>query len=79
MNGRELTLAKLAALATGEVHVMFFDGHRVDIEATALDGFHSGRRRYKVTCRDCGVLVHEATTGPLEQLRYHVAIHSEDV
>lgn len=35
-------------------------------------GFHTGRRRYKVECVTCEVMLHEATTGPSERIEQHM-------
>lgn len=52
-------------------------GHNFRVTATSLEGFHTGRRRYKVECLSCGdpghpELVHEATTGPESFMESHV-------
>lgn len=36
---------------------------RYRIEGTDKWGINSGRRRYRVTCLECGQQLHEATTG----------------
>ncbi len=42
------------------------------MEVTDETGLHTGRRRYRVTCRTCDVELHEATTGPMQQVNYHL-------
>lgn len=42
---------------------------------TDEDGIHSGRRRYRAACSVHG-LIHEATTGAIEQFEYHLRIAS---
>ena len=46
--------------------------HEIVIMRTNEEGFHSGRPRYLVACRTCMKLLHEATTGPVENARWHV-------
>ena len=41
------------------------------IGTTGEYGIHSGRDRWHVYCIRCKVAVHEATTGPIEQIKYH--------
>lgn len=48
-------------------------GHMIAITATCLGGIHSGRRRYMIGCVTCGVLIHEATTGPAWNIERHIA------
>ena len=45
--------------------------HNMQITPTDLRGVDSGRVRYRVVCTACGVLVHEATTGPVSAVRDH--------
>jgi len=52
-------------------------GHTFEILPTKEAGFHSGRRRYLVECATCGVTVHEATTGPAENMVMHLERVSE--
>jgi hypothetical protein len=39
--------------------------------ATNEVGCDTGRRRYRVVCRSCRVLVHPATTGPMQNMEFH--------
>lgn len=41
-------------------------------------GFNSGRPRYKVECRTCGVVLHESTTGPMERVNQHLKERARD-
>jgi hypothetical protein len=41
------------------------------IRLTDEVGFHSGRPRYFVQC-ECGKILHESTTGPLQNIERHV-------
>jgi len=47
--------------------------HRMSITPTELRGMNSGRIRYRVECWTCGVVVHEATTGPQHMVAGHLA------
>ena len=46
--------------------------HLCAVTATREVGCDTGRRRYRVVCRTCRVVVHPATTGPREQMDMHV-------
>jgi len=48
------------------------DGHEFRATATSELGIQSGRVRYRLVCATCEVVVHEGTTGPREQAKYHV-------
>lgn len=52
--------------------------HLFIVKATQLVGRDTGRRRYRVVCRTCRVIVHPATTGPQEQIGAHVRWVKED-
>jgi hypothetical protein len=54
------------------------DGHAFAITATAEFGCDTGRRRYRVHCRSCDVVVHPATTGPRSMMETHVKWFEED-
>ncbi len=45
--------------------------HNMQITPTDLRGVDSGRVRYRIVCTACGVLVHDATTGPVHAVRDH--------
>ena len=47
-------------------------GHTFVLLDTGEDGLHSGRPRYRVTCKTCDVVVHEGTTGPREMIARHL-------
>lgn len=47
-------------------------GHLFAVTATREVGCDTGRRRYRVICRACRVVVHPATTGPYQQMNMHV-------
>ena len=42
------------------------------LTATKEVGIHSSRRRFKVECWPCNVLVHGATTGPRQNIERHL-------
>ncbi len=46
--------------------------HRFLIMVTDREGFHTGRRTFLVVCATCRLLIHEATTGPLENVDFHL-------
>lgn len=46
--------------------------HDIRITPTTLFGVDSGRRRYRVECHTCQVVVHEATTGPDIRVKEHL-------
>lgn len=46
--------------------------HDIRVIATDLFGVDSGRRRYRVECHTCQVVVHEATTGPVIRVKEHL-------
>ena len=52
--------------------------HAFVITATAELGCDTGRRRYRVVCRSCDVVVHPATTGPQSNMETHVRWVTED-
>lgn len=56
----------------GDERTLTEDGHTFRIRATSELGCDTGRRRYRVECVTCSVLVHEATTGPQCMAEYHV-------
>jgi hypothetical protein len=53
-------------------------GHDIRITDTVYVGMHSGRRRYRVICIECGTIIHPATTGPGERVRQHLDSSSND-
>lgn len=62
----------LPELKPGEVAQLEVDGVTFAARTTDETGVHSGRRRYRVTCRACGALVHDSTTGPRSWAASHV-------
>jgi ribosomal protein S27E len=45
---------------------------RVVISDTGEVGCDTGRPRYRVACLTCGIVIHEATTGPMQRLEQHL-------
>lgn len=72
-----LTIEHLDALKPGELiwyAVKIKEAtHGIVLIATREEGIHTSRRRYCVACTTCRVLMHEATTGPLERVEQHVS------
>lgn len=64
-------------LEPGNTAAIEEQGHLFHVTATKLDGFHSGRRRYIVECVTCKVTIHPATTGPRQNIAYHLKHPSE--
>lgn len=52
--------------------------HVLAVTATREVGRDTGRRRYRVICRTCRVVVHPATTGPRQQMEAHLRDVAED-
>ena len=46
--------------------------HEMVIEPTDQVGMNTGRRRWRVECRSCRALVHDATTSPSGAVRSHI-------
>lgn len=70
------TLAQLEALylptSPNSSVVVPYDGHEFDIKVTGETGINTGRPRYWVDCRTCKVNLHSGTTGPKEQIKFHL-------
>lgn len=47
-------------------------GHAIRITATRELGRDTGRRRYRVECISCTTVIHEATTGPIQNVEFHI-------
>jgi len=65
-------------LRAGDMRLEACGDHLCTVTATPQLGCDSGRRRYRVVCRTCRVVVHPATTGPREQMSSHVQHVAED-
>jgi hypothetical protein len=62
----------LPGMRTSDERTLTLGDHTFRIVATEHVGCDSGRRRYRVECLTCEIQVHGATTGPLQQARYHL-------
>jgi hypothetical protein len=60
------------AMRVGEQSTEVHDEHLFVITAMKGLGCDTGRRRYRVICRSCDVVVHPATTGPRQNMRSHL-------
>jgi hypothetical protein len=60
------------AMRVGERRVEVHGEHLFVITATKELGCDTGRRRYRVICRSCGLVVHPATTGPRQNMESHL-------
>lgn len=59
-------------LAIGQTRVHIYGEHKIAITATSEVGCDSGRRRYRLDCRTCRVVVHPGTTGPSSMIANHL-------
>lgn len=62
----------LPGMRAGDARSLTLEGHTFRVVATEHVGCDTGRRRYRVECLTCEIVVHGATTGPLYQARYHL-------
>lgn len=62
----------LRKLVGGSQLRVVYEGHRFLVMITNEEGFHTGRARYLVACITCEKLLHEATTGPIENIDRHI-------
>ena len=62
----------IPGMLLGETRSVTAGGHTFAITALAQFGCDSGRRRYRVECTTCELEVHEATTGPMQNVSYHL-------
>lgn len=72
LDGRDPFEDAIPGMKPGDSVLRASEDHLFKITATNEVGCDSGRRRYRVECQTCRVLVHEATTGPQHMMRYHV-------
>lgn len=59
----------LLVLAAGPVLI---GDHEIVVTSTGEWGCDSGRPRYRVACRSCGVVEHESATAPALRVVQHV-------
>lgn len=62
----------LPGLEIGDDRPLRIGDHVFRLVATERVGCHSGRRRYRVECLTCGVVVHPGSTGPGHMARRHL-------
>lgn len=64
---------QLDKLPIGGIHQVLVDSHNFVTLKTRIDGVNTGRHRFLVACDTCRELVHQATTGPVENMEHHLA------
>jgi len=62
----------LDKLGVGTPHQYTSDDHVFQFVKLTETGFHTDRFRFCVICLTCNVVLHEATTGPLERVGQHL-------
>lgn len=62
----------IPGLVSGAALVRVYGDHVFVITGTHQVGCDTGRRRYRVECRSCRLLVHEASTSARAQVEYHL-------
>jgi hypothetical protein len=62
----------IPGLVPGATLVRVYADHVFVITATNQVGCDTGRRRYRVECRSCHLLVHAASTSARAQVKYHL-------
>lgn len=68
---KKIVESNIAALSKGQQLRVDVGEHHNLVMLTNEEGIHSGRPRYLVVCVTCEVLLHEATTGPVERMDHH--------
>ena len=72
LSGRDPFEDALPGMHVGDERSLQLDGHTFRVVATRHVGCDTGRRRYRVECLTCAIVVHEATTGPFSMARGHL-------
>jgi hypothetical protein len=72
LSGRDPFEDAIPDMRVSDERSLTLDEHTFRVVATEHVGCDTGRRRYRVECLTCEVVVHEATTGPLHQARRHL-------
>jgi hypothetical protein len=67
-----MTTDAYPAMRVGDRQLEAHGEHLFVITATTELGCDTGRRRYRVICRSCAVVVHPATTGPRQNIEFHL-------
>lgn len=70
--GAELLEDEIPGLLPGHEAMRTHGGHAFKITATAEVGTQSGRRRYRVECITCDMIVHPGSTSAQSQMDYHL-------
>jgi hypothetical protein len=55
-----------------EATIFAIEGVSFTVVPTGKKGCDTGRKRYRVTCGACDCILHEATTGPSSQVKWHM-------
>jgi hypothetical protein len=72
LSGRDPFEDALPSMHVGDERALTLDEHTFRVVATEHVGCDTGRRRYRLECLTCEIVVHEATTGPLWMARSHL-------
>jgi len=72
LSGRDPFEDALPNMHVGDERELTLDGHTFRVVATEHVGCDTGRRRYRLECLTCEIIVHEMTTGPLWMARSHL-------
>jgi len=67
-----LTADAYPSLRAGEQLREVRDDHLFIVTTTNAVGLNTGRRRYRVVCRTCRLVVHVGTTWPRVNMEYHL-------
>jgi len=72
LGGRDPFEDALPEMKIGDARTLTVGDHAFRVVATRHVGCDTGRRRYRVECLTCSVVVHDATTGPEHMTRRHL-------
>ena len=67
-----MTVDAYPTMRVGDRQIEVRGEHLFVVTATEALGCDTGRRRYRVICRSCDVVVHPATTGPRQNMKFHL-------
>lgn len=67
-----MTTDAYPTMRVGDEQLEVRDAHLFVVTAMKELGCDTGRRRYRVICRSCAVVVHPATTGPRQNMEFHL-------
>jgi hypothetical protein len=71
-DNRDAIEREIGLLVPGSQLKVIYERCRFLVMITNEQGIHTGRPRYLVACTKCEKLLHEATTGPIENIERHV-------